>query len=978
MKILRIRINNLNSFKGKHELDLTKEPLASAGLFAITGSTGAGKSTLLDAITLALYGKVARYSNVSNPEHMMTRHCGECSAEVDFEVPGGVYTAVWQRHRAGKKSDGELQNARRRVYDETGREVAQKIREAEEKIVELLGLDYDRFLRSVLLAQGEFARFLRADSKQRSELLESLTGTRIYSKLGKRAHLEHKDRKDELRKRESDLERFPILENKIRKEYEEYIEQGDEERVKLIKEIEEGDEMLVKITNLEKWKVREKVALNNQKENKEHRKAAESDLKLLRWHELANPFADKLAQYDTVKYGLKSVTTKREEAEAAHASAKLKVVKENCLFRASINEELATCKNRLNEEVLNVANTTKEASEVRLWLDKHKHDKGLADQLPDLVELLTLFKSETNSLSDDWTTWRQSASDILPDNVEALPGNPENDSDLKGLLDEFIGKANSKEKELDDEKKKAKEQLKLRKDILDKTKLVQELEGRRNDLKSGDPCPLCGALEHPYAEGSEPSIEINKLQMKVDEAQEISEKASRGSEDFTSTLKALKDNRENLFDGVSKIASIRDQLNRKLQPFGVKSPIHVDIVEELKNELKNRNNAYSEKLKKEQEIKELKSNAERNVEQAKEQLETLSKKLSKLNPLPEGQSEQVAPDDIAPVNDAEKAYDHAVSEENTTKAQVNFNKSSEADERDKLSELQRNLENSLSATEFPTIDKLREARLEPAVAKKFEERDRKLKDEETEYKVLLNQASLEITKLVKEKVLEGEGAENFKNELDEKKRRKDDLLDGLATRRNLIKNDDENRERLMIKKNELEKFQKELNVWKRLADLIGSQDGSKFSRYAQSISLYILTRHANRHLAKFSDRYQICHDQEEELNLQVVDLYQAGTKRPMSSLSGGESFLTSLALALGLSDLAGRKVRIESLFIDEGFGNLDSETLESALSALECLRGDCKTVGIISHVELLKERISTQIVVEKKLGGESEFWIKPR
>ena len=160
-------------------------------------------------------------------------------------------------------------------------------------------------------------------------------------------------------------------------------------------------------------------------------------------------------------------------------------------------------------------------------------------------------------------------------------------------------------------------------------------------------------------------------------------------------------------------------------------------------------------------------------------------------------------------------------------------------------------------------------------------------------------------------------------------------------------------------------------------DLIGSQDGSKFSRYAQSISLDILTRHANRHLVKFSDRYKICLDQEEELNLQVEDLYQAGTTRPMSSLSGGESFLTSLALALGLSDFAGRKVRIESLFIDEGFGNLDSETLESALSALECLRGDYKTVGIISHVELLKERIGTQIVVEKKLGGESKILIKP-
>ena len=159
MRIISIRLENLNSMRGKHFVSLDKEPLASAGLFAITGPTGAGKSTLLDALTLALYGKAARYGNEANPEHVMSRGCGECSAEVVFEVSSGIYRAVWQRHRARRKPDGSLQPPMRHIYTETGEPLAQQIREAENKIEGLLGLDYDRFLRSVLLAQGEFARF---------------------------------------------------------------------------------------------------------------------------------------------------------------------------------------------------------------------------------------------------------------------------------------------------------------------------------------------------------------------------------------------------------------------------------------------------------------------------------------------------------------------------------------------------------------------------------------------------------------------------------------------------------------------------------------------------------------------------------------------------------------------------------------------------------------------------------------------------
>jgi exonuclease SbcC len=196
-----------------------------------------------------------------------------------------------------------------------------------------------------------------------------------------------------------------------------------------------------------------------------------------------------------------------------------------------------------------------------------------------------------------------------------------------------------------------------------------------------------------------------------------------------------------------------------------------------------------------------------------------------------------------------------------------------------------------------------------------------------------------------------------------------------TTRSNQFQTDTKNRNLRKETDRELDGERKSLIVWQKLRELIGSHDGAKFRKYAQSISLDILTRHANRHLTRLSDRYRIRRDTTETLNLQVEDLDQAGVKRPMASLSGGESFLVSLALALGLSDLAGRTVRIDSLFVDEGFGTLDPETLEIAIAALETLRQDNKTVGVISHVGLLKERISTQIVVEKLAGGVSKIRI---
>lgn len=158
------------------------------------------------------------------------------------------------------------------------------------------------------------------------------------------------------------------------------------------------------------------------------------------------------------------------------------------------------------------------------------------------------------------------------------------------------------------------------------------------------------------------------------------------------------------------------------------------------------------------------------------------------------------------------------------------------------------------------------------------------------------------------------------------------------------------------------------DTWNQLSGLIGSADGSKFRRFAQGLTLDHLVYLANRHLARLHARYQLTRKTGEDLAMAVLDTWQADTERSTQTLSGGESFLVSLALALALSDLVSHKTSIDSLFLDEGFGTLDTETLDLALDALDSLNASGKMVGIISHVDALKERVPTQIRVKKESG----------
>ncbi len=237
MKILSITFKNLNSIKGHQTIDFEQPPLADAGLFAITGDTGAGKTTILDALTLGLYGRVHRNKN---EEEVMTYGEGECSAEVVFRSKRGLFMADWKLVRARSKPDGKLQPSKRRIakWDEEKEKweyLAEKKRDVDEEVEKATGLDYNRFCRSVLLSQGDFAAFLKSNEKERSELLERITGTEIYTQISIAAFNRNKLEMEKLTQLQQQLAALEIMDD----EAEQALREEQKSRQTEIRELEQ-------------------------------------------------------------------------------------------------------------------------------------------------------------------------------------------------------------------------------------------------------------------------------------------------------------------------------------------------------------------------------------------------------------------------------------------------------------------------------------------------------------------------------------------------------------------------------------------------------------------------------------------------------------------------------------------------------------------------------------------------------------------
>ena len=214
MRIQNIRFQNLNSLTGIWEIDLTRPDFVSAGIFAITGPTGAGKTTILDAICLALYGRTPRLKTLRDSENeIMSRQTGECMAEVVFQIASGRrYRCHWSQRRARKSPEGRLQAARHEIADaDSGQIICAQKRDMARVVTEITGLDFDRFTRSMMLAQGGFSAFLDASADSRAPILESITGTEKYSRISMLVHERHRQEKLLLEDMRKELAGKPLL-----------------------------------------------------------------------------------------------------------------------------------------------------------------------------------------------------------------------------------------------------------------------------------------------------------------------------------------------------------------------------------------------------------------------------------------------------------------------------------------------------------------------------------------------------------------------------------------------------------------------------------------------------------------------------------------------------------------------------------------------------------------------------------------------
>ncbi|TVR34268.1 MAG: hypothetical protein EA404_02960 [Spirochaetaceae bacterium] len=968
MRVLRIALTNLNSLRGSHVIELARQPLAGAGLFAITGPTGAGKSTILDAVTLALYGRAARYGNRPSPEDVMSRHCGECNAEVEFAVSAGVFRATWQLRRARGKPDGALQPAQRYVYNAAGVPLTQKIQECEQKIEELIGLDYDRFLRSVLLAQGEFARFLKARPAERAELLESLTGTAIYSELGRLVHHQLRARKMALQQQQQLLQQLEVLDEEARSETERQIEALSAAYRSVKQELQAAGDMRARVVRLQEVIQRRTTWAAQQAEVEAERARRADELSRLERHRRLHPYLEPLARLEAAERERNNLCEQlsADQEEALHARQQLNHATE--ILHRGLSSALQRTQEQTDDArgMLEVARGALAAEQA--WLEDHQRDAAIADRYAELVTALTEVRAARAALAEQWQTAHQRAQDLCDQPLqECAPS--------EALLAQLPLRAERAVEAIRRERDSAEETLKGIQQRLRNARLVADLAVYRNELLPGRPCPLCGATDHRITETAVADSELAELSTEADMAEAQATTLRSRLEHAMVDLQQLQRDCEKVSHKLHDCRASEAQLAAQLEAFAIALPPPTQE-QALLQELKQRADSYRGHLAELNSALQAIVGAEHRLADGEQAIRELDAKRRGLPPV-SAEAVRKQQGKELDVGQAEEDYQRKQRSADSAQAVLASRIRDERAARERLDRRQSELESLLADTDIAGVEQLRKARLSQTEEQQLQELKQELEARAGEAATLLRSAEEEIEELRDNQTLEGAEAERFLREHESMQQRAEQILRELTTLQNRIERDDRDRAILQRKRTELEQKQQQLKAWALLDELIGSHDGARFRTIAQSISLDLLMRHANRHLAQLSDRYRIVGNQSNQLGLDIEDLHQASVRRPMQSLSGGESFLASLALALGLSDLAGRTVRIDTLFIDEGFGSLDAGSLDIAISALESLQQRQKTVGVISHVALLKERIAAQIVVEKLSGGVSRILTSP-
>ncbi len=1005
MQIRKIRFENIHSLKGEHEIDFGEGILGEAGLFAIIGPTGSGKSTLLDVITLALFNRIARVDkNISNTVleddgGIMTRNMKNCFAEVEYRVNGKDYRSHWSIER---NRNNNLNARKQELVEVATGTIIDSGTKTPEKNEEIIGLSYDQFVKAMVLSQGEFSKLLQAPRNERNKLLEDITGARSYREIGRAVFQRYARLKKEVELKEEGLKNIEVLTAEVVEEKKAEVKTLTESKPGTQKAYKEYSEKITTRKELIAKKEEKTILESNQEKLKElltdfkpRKEKLYRHEKLVKYREILSDHNSILKELEQTREGIEGLKKSKSEEEKNQTllienasklvDEKLDIATAHTKiedFRNTISElqsqekakhgEAVLYQNQVKTQIRKINDSGYPLAEAETPALLNTKVEDLAIQINSQIETSGLKSpEELNQRSEVLRESAEKAGDVLVKKQEELR--------LQKAIETHSSRLKSERATLDTDSKKIpelnKEISEIEKEVEDLAKALEHqrkhlsMEDHRAELKPDEPCPLCGSLEHPYA------LENPNFDVK--------EELLNGKRNLLKTKSELRiqTSAKNAFL-VKEIARIESEMEGLAKEEKANSEILKSLATTLKWD-------YQKPLEDLQKQRTQLLETQKNLEIVKKAFQAKSLIGELLDSIRLWDLSQEKYLELKTKREA--LYTGADINQDTTRLTTNLTRSAtsisstdkqlkDLAERLKVTEKQKSeslkkLDEILAKEDLENIEQLRNAILPEVEAEEIRKRNAKLKDGEarlSEQEKNLKKALDELGQKDDNKL----SNEALKELFQEAETKWNNLSMNIGKITQSLEDDQKTRQRQQTVLDQLSRLRKDLGLWKTMNDLIGDANGNKFSNFVQDLTLEQLIGFANKRLLEFSDRYLLdiptADEAEKSDTLKVFDKYMGNARRSVRTLSGGETFLVSLAMAFALSDIASRNVKIESLFIDEGFGTLDPETLDQAITILEKMQneGD-KSVGIISHVGALKERITTQIQLDKSSLGYS-------
>jgi exonuclease SbcC len=1011
MKIITLHFKNLNSLKGEFKIDFTKPELANAGLFAITGPTGAGKSTILDAITLALYSYTPRLEDINDASIaekgvIVTKHTKDAFSHIEFEVNGEKYKAEWaiakNRNNNWNKVTHKLSAFEVDKYVTT----KDKVSETKAEVTRITRLTKDQFTKAIVLSQGKFDEFLKSGKDERYKLLEIITGTDIYRTIGKKVY-------EALSQKNTELKELDAQKGGITCFTQAELEAFELKKVDLTNETNSLRDELAALGKLKQTKdlikslVKQKATIeSDQIKLQERVNNFQPFLTKLEEHEKALPLQVDYNNWLNAENDIAKL--KKQIIDSMDKIDELDKSKEALINGLSLKANLGVDETNFIAQLDSYFNTVslvvKDIDKINTSIDEKKEGlKTLYGQIPiislDLIKPMVKSSVELNDFvktKDAELNLNPMPANISIDKIdsaldtlasksvkykEAIGHKSEmerlsvlktsqqtNIDALKLLVEKQQGELNS----LNEIIVKDTSDIEIVQKAYDANLAYMSLDLHRSKLVAGEACPCCGSLEHPYSK------------TKPKENDEIGEQLKNLKLALATTEKSERTIRDSFLTNTANIESSEVSLVTTNNDLEAKTKLFTTCVNQLNLVPDTTIDALSTSdIEISLNIQNLKVHKQWN--ETKQPLLTYITSLEKFNAdeeqlklLTNKRNSLFTENSIVEYKDAQMLKWTNVIKDIETTHKANEEASKLKSEKQKTyDELNSKLTLSVLEMAFESINTLKLVLLPDAELNKYKKEKADIEAEVVKLKTQTeeNKKNYELAIIEDDLSIE---YDDLLIILDLKSTLRDSKITEIGTIDNSLITNADNVLRVADIEAKAIVVREEQGYYKTMSELIGDKDGDKFNNIIQRITLRHLFKMTNARLATIMDRYQVdLGSDKHQDEIWVIDTYMGDERRVIDSVSGGERFVISLAMALSLSDLASNNVKLDSVFIDEGFGSLSPEELDNAISMLERMQVENeKTVGIISHVESLKERIGTQIIVDKLQNGESTISLK--